>query len=144
MKKGVRIGELAGACGVSPDTIRFYERKGLLPQPRRTGAGHRIYDDSAPGRVMFIRRAHEIGLSLADVHELLRLRERGHSLCGPLAERLAARLTAVEQKLDELTQTRRVLKENIERCDESGRDSCPVVEFIENRSSPQASIRREA
>jgi DNA-binding transcriptional MerR regulator len=132
MKKGVRIGQLAADCGVTPDTIRFYERKGLLPQPRRTGAGHRVYDDAAVQRVRFIRRSHEMGLSLADVQELLRTRDRGVALCRPLAERLRARLRAVEQKLGELTATRRVLAENLERCGNAEGRACPVVEFLEN------------
>jgi MerR family copper efflux transcriptional regulator len=134
MKKGVRIGQLAGACGVSPDTIRFYERKGLLPEPRRTGAGHRVYDETAVQRVQFIRRAHEIGLTLADTQELIRTRERGLPLCRPLTERLRTRLRAVEQKVEEMAATRRVLAENLDRCEDAGGRNCPVVHFLERGS----------
>jgi MerR family mercuric resistance operon transcriptional regulator len=134
MKKGVRIGQVAAACGVSPDTIRFYERRGLLPQPRRTGAGHRVYDDSSVERVRFIRRAHEIGLSLADVQALLRLRDRKQGMCRALGERLQAQLGAVERKLEALAATRRVLARNLARCEESTEGSCPVVEFLESGS----------
>jgi DNA-binding transcriptional MerR regulator len=136
MKKGTRIGELAAACGVTPDTIRFYERKGLLPQPRRTGAGHRVYDDSAVNRLKFIRRSHEIGLSLADVQTLMRTREQGSSMCRALGERLRARLQAVDQKLDELSTTRRALVDTIELCDGSGGPTCPVVEYLEHGKPP--------
>jgi MerR family mercuric resistance operon transcriptional regulator len=137
MKKGVRIGELAAACGVTPDTVRFYERKGLLPQPRRTGAGHRVYDyEAAVERLKFIRRAHEIGLSLADVQTLARTRANGQSLCRVLGERLRARLQVVDDKLQELSHTRTALEKSIELCENGGNHSCPMVEYLERGTEP--------
>src|SRR5258708_38101866 len=75
MIEGIRIGELAERAGVSRDTVRFYERKGLLPRPRRTASQYRVYDEETAARLHFIRRGQEIGLTLEDIRELLRLHE---------------------------------------------------------------------
>src|SRR5260370_24352878 len=74
MIEGVRIGELAERAGVSRDTVRFYERKGLLPRPRRIAAQYRVYDEETAARLHFIP-GQEIGLTLDDIRELLRLHE---------------------------------------------------------------------
>jgi DNA-binding transcriptional MerR regulator len=63
MKNGLKIGELAERCGVSRDTIRFYEREGLLPRPQRTPALYRVYGDEDEGRLLFIRQAQALGLT---------------------------------------------------------------------------------
>src|SRR5437588_12984334 len=75
MDNGIKIGELASRCGVSRDTLRFYERLGLLRTPRRTAARHRLYDREAAVRLRFIRGAQRLGLTLEDISELLRIRE---------------------------------------------------------------------
>jgi DNA-binding transcriptional MerR regulator len=73
MRDGFTIGELALACGVSRDTVRFYERERLLPPARRTAAGYRLYGENEAGRVRLIRRAKSMGLTLEDIRELLRV-----------------------------------------------------------------------
>jgi len=75
MNNGIKIGELAARYGVSRDTVRFYERPGLLRTPRRTAARHRRYDREAVVRLRFIRGAQQLGLTLDDIRQLLRLRE---------------------------------------------------------------------
>jgi DNA-binding transcriptional MerR regulator len=73
MRDGLTIGRLAGACGVSRDTVRFYERERLLPPARRTASGYRLYGEDEARRVRFIRRAQSMGLTLDDIRELLRV-----------------------------------------------------------------------
>ena len=67
LSEGLRIGELSERCGVSPDTVRFYEREGLLPRPRRTASRYRVCDEEDEGRLRFIRRAQALGLTLDDI-----------------------------------------------------------------------------
>jgi MerR family copper efflux transcriptional regulator len=126
--EGLKIGELAGRCGVSRDTIRFYEREGLLPRPRRTASQYRVYDDAAENRVRFIRRAQQMGLSLNDVRELLRLQAlKTPEECHRVAERLRARIEAVDRQIEALRAFRRQLAQNLERCERATSESCPVI-----------------
>src|SRR5690349_24171477 len=81
--RGLRVAELADAVGLSPDTIRYYERAGLLPPPARTRAGYRAYDASAVERLRFIQGAQRLGLKLGDIRDLLAVRDTGTCPCGP-------------------------------------------------------------
>src|SRR4051812_43447304 len=84
--RGRTVAELAAAVGVPPDTVRYYERAGLLPPPRRTPAGYRSYDDGAVDRMRFIQGAQRLGLRLADVRSLLEIRDTGRCPCEPAGE----------------------------------------------------------
>ncbi|MCE7080611.1 heavy metal-responsive transcriptional regulator [Streptomyces sp. ST2-7A] len=106
----MRIGSLAHAAGVTTRTVRFWERAGLLPEPPRTPAGYRDYPRESADRVMFIRRAQAAGLSLAEIREVLWLRE-GRAAPDGRAERLiAAHLDRVEERIEELNRTRETLR----------------------------------
>ena len=127
MTERIRIGELAARCGVTRDTIRFYEREGLLPRPRRTASRHRVYDGRAEEQVRFIRRSQVLGLSLGDIRRLLPLRESGAAACHRAAEILRARLDAYEERIATFDRFRELLKEGLGRCDESGSGSCRLL-----------------
>jgi len=100
-----RISELARRSGFSPSTLRFYETVGLLPDPDRTGAGYRVYDEATLDRLEFIARAKTMGLSLGDIAELVALWADGP--CAPVQDRLKdlldAKVTEVRTQLDELS-----------------------------------------
>ncbi len=128
MRNGLRIGELASRCGVSQHTIRFYEKEGLLPTPRRTPSRYRVYGDGDASRLLFIRQAQALGLTLEDIRELARhdqLRTPGQ--CRRVAGLLRERIEAIDQKLTELKTFRRQLAESLERCEKADSDACPVV-----------------
>jgi len=128
MIDGLKIGELAGRCGVTRDTIRFYERQGLLPPPERTASRYRIYSGDDVSRVSFIRQAQGIGLSLDDIRELLRIRRLNTpEQCRRVAARLRIRLKALEEKLARLQAFRDSLSEALSRCEEADAECCPVV-----------------
>ncbi len=101
---GLRIGALAARAGTSADTVRYYERRGLLGPPQRTSSGYRVYQDEALRRLQFIRRAKRLGFSLDDIRGLLGLAEDG--ACRPLRRQVAALLrreiAICETKLTEL------------------------------------------
>ncbi|WP_165988191.1 heavy metal-responsive transcriptional regulator [Streptomyces sp. YIM 98790] len=107
----MRIGSLAHAAGVSPKTVRFYEKAGLLPEPPRTPSGYRDYPPEAADRLVFIRRAQGAGFSLAEIRDMLRLREDGRPPCEHAHGRLRDQLRQVEQRIQELEGTRAVLRE---------------------------------
>lgn len=128
MKDGLTIGELAGRCGVSRDTVRFYERERLMPRPRRTAAGYRVYDAVDEQRLLFIRRAQSVGLTLEDIAELIRLHdEHSPAECRTVGERLAQRIAVLEAKIAELQAFRTQLRESLRRCETTQTPSCPVV-----------------
>lgn len=128
MQDGLRIGELARACDVSRDTLRFYEREKLLPAPRRSASGYRLYREEDAARVRFVRRAQAIGLTLDDVRELLRIRHaRTPEECRRVAARLRARIGVIDQKISQLRDFREELASNLARCESAHNRGCPVV-----------------
>lgn len=128
MSDGLTIGDLATRCGVSRDTIRFYEREGLLPRPRRTPARYRVYSDEDAGRLLFIRQAQALGLTLDGIRELVqheRLRTPGQ--CRRVAGLLRERIATIDRRLAELKTFRRQLAQSLARCEQADTEACPVV-----------------
>jgi DNA-binding transcriptional MerR regulator len=105
-QRGMRIGELAAATSLSPDTIRYYEKAGLLPDPARTPAGYRAYGPEAVDRLHFIQGAQRLGLRLEDIRNLLAIRDTGTCPCEPAADFLARRLTEVDAQIRRLESLR--------------------------------------
>jgi DNA-binding transcriptional MerR regulator len=97
------ISSLADDFGVSPDTLRYYERLGLLCPADRTASGYRLYDDGARERLGFIRAAQRMGLRLADIKELLAIKDQGRCVCGHTDEVVTRRLAEVNDELGRLT-----------------------------------------
>ncbi len=98
----MRIGEVATATGLDTQTIRFYERKGLLPQPRRGPNSYRVYDPSTITRLQFIRSGQGAGLTLAEITTILELREEGATPCAHVRALLSAKLRKIESRQREL------------------------------------------
>ncbi len=99
----VKIGELANACDVPTQTIRFYEKRGLLPEPTRLPNGYRSYDDSTIERITFIRRSQAAGLTLAEIGGVLNVRAEGNTPCSHVSALLTSKLTEVQDRIAELT-----------------------------------------
>lgn len=142
MVDGLKIGELAARSGVSRDTIRFYEREGLLPRPLRTPALYRIYTAEDEGRLRFIRQAQALGLTLDDIRELVHQQQlRTPGECRRVATLLRERIEAIDRKLAELRAFRRQLALSLEQCEKADGEACPVVLSL---SPPKARQRRES
>lgn len=120
----MRIGELATAAGVTTKTLRFYETAELLPPPQRTASGYRNYDAQTLDRLSFIRSAQRAGLTLAQISEILAIRDRGYAPCQHMAEQVARRLQEVDQRLAELRATRRELRHLRDRLAELDPTEC--------------------
>jgi DNA-binding transcriptional MerR regulator len=109
-KEFLRAGELARAAGVSTDTLRHYERKGVLARPRRSANGYREYPAEALARVLLVRRALAVGFTLDELAQILRARERGGAPCREVRELAARKLASVEERLRELAAVREELR----------------------------------
>ena len=125
------IGRIAQSAGVAIDTIRFYEREGLLPEPRRRPSGYREYDQSAIARLRFIRRAKDLGFTLEEIRELLALSADRHGGVEGVRERAAARLQAIDERIAELQRVRDGLAELVEACPGHGApEDCPILKAL--------------
>jgi DNA-binding transcriptional MerR regulator len=102
-KRGMRVAELANTVGISPDTVRYYEKVRLLPQPDRSATGYREYDGSAIDRLRFIQGAQRLGLKLSDIGDLLAIRDTGECPCEPAEHLLSRRLAEVDAEIGRLT-----------------------------------------
>ena len=133
----VGLGSLAGkppygAAGVGVETIRFYEREGLLEKPPRTGAGYRQYPAESVTRVRFIRSAKDLGFTLKEILELLELRVDPDKSCADVRALARAKIVDVDEKMAELARIRSALKRLAKACRGSGPTSeCPILDAIE-------------
>jgi DNA-binding transcriptional MerR regulator len=121
------IGRLAKEAGVGIDTVRFYEREGLLAEAPRTASGYRVYSADAAERLKFIRGAKALGFTLEDIAELLKLSEDGQSRA-KLKAIAARRVADLERRLREMKKMRNVLSHHVRHC--SGRGAvkgCPII-----------------
>src|SRR5882724_8816830 len=114
-EKQLLIGRLAKLSGVRPDTIRFYERSGLLPKPSRMASGYRVYNDAALNQVRFIRKAQSLGFSLDEIRRIMNLRGEGKETCRCVISMAEATLAESETKLDELRKFKDTLATNLTR-----------------------------
>lgn len=132
--KPFTIGKVAKATGVGVETIRFYERRGLIAQPRRpNGGGARDYDADTVARLRFIRQAKDIGFSLAEIGELLSLRDDGEAGCGTVRARAISKRRDIEDKLLKLREMRNLLDDLIAGCPGKGHLSeCTILEAMES------------
>jgi MerR family transcriptional regulator, copper efflux regulator len=110
------IGRVASAAGVSIDTLRFYERQGLVARPRRNFSGYRLYSDDVLDRLDFIHDAKEIGFSLREIRELLSLGVKSTRECGAVTRKAEAKLVAMNEEIKRLNRMRRTLEKMIEDC----------------------------
>ena len=126
MKEKLTIGRLAQAAGVNVETIRYYQRRGLLDEPEKPLGGYRRYTDSSAGRVSFIKRAQQLGFTLEEVKGLLKL-EDGQS-CRETRLLAEHKLAIIEARIADLNRMRRLLKDLIAECEEGKRPrSCPII-----------------
>lgn len=130
------IGELAADAGVNVETVRFYERKGLIAQPSRPEAGYRKYDDQTSRRIRFIREAQELGFSLTEIRQLLTLRVDPTTSCADVKDAAKARIVSIDEKIATLKTMRKALVEITNSCSGSGPTTeCPILDALDRAAT---------
>lgn len=139
--QGLSIGQAAKAAGTGAETIRYYEKIGLLPKPARTSGNYRSYGASEVSRLTFIRRARDLGFSLDQVRTLLSLSDDRQKSCVEVDEIARAHLEAVERKIAGLTALKRELSSVISQCGKDMIADCRILEALGSRERYQTAYR---
>ncbi|MGH9720458.1 MAG: heavy metal-responsive transcriptional regulator [Bryobacteraceae bacterium] len=130
---------LAKRARVNVETLRYYERFGLLPSPRRSASGYRLYDEAAVERVRFIKSAQQVGFSLREIRDLLNLRANPQAQCRDLAARGRAKLAELNERIRELQSMEENLRLLLRSCPGSRRlDDCMVISSLASPSRPES------
>lgn len=124
------IGQLGQATGTKVETVRYYEKIGLLPEPRRTAGNYRLYAAAHVERLGFIRRARDLGFSIEDVRELLKLAAHGEQPCEEVDQLVERHLEATERKIKALTRLRRELRGTLTSCKGGRVAECRVIHAL--------------
>lgn len=142
---GLTISKLAAAAGVGVPTVRYYERRGLLPKPQRRASGYRDFDHASVRRIRFIRQAKELGFTLRDVSALLKLRVTPGSDCAAVRARAAGKLAEVTARLAELERIRDALAKLVAACPAGGPVThCTILDALEAPVARPSSARGRA
>jgi MerR family transcriptional regulator, mercuric resistance operon regulatory protein len=129
-QQDVTIGALSRQANVPIETVRYYERSGLMPKPPRSGGGHRLYSRDHLKRLVFIRRGRELGFSLKELRALLGLVDGGNYTCGEVKALSDRHLVDVRQKIADLRRLEKTLKEISSQCKEEAVPECPIIEGL--------------
>ncbi len=126
------IGKLAKRADVNIETIRYYERRGLIPKPRRRESGYREYSDETTKRILFIKRAKDLGFSLKEINELLSLKLDPRTSCSEVRKKAEIKIEDIEGKIKTLRKMKKALLKLTMVCSGSGPVSeCPILEALE-------------
>lgn len=135
--KYLTIGQLAQQAGVGVETVRFYERRGLLAEPDRKVSGYRQYQEEVVERLQFIRSAKELGFTLKEIKELLSLRIDPSSSCADVKRRAEAKIADIDSKLRALRKMKQALVKLTQACSgQAPTSECPILESLEGKRTP--------
>jgi Hg(II)-responsive transcriptional regulator len=131
----LRTGQVAHAAGVNVETLRYYERRGILAEPRRQRSGYRAYSPDAVSIVRFVKRAQDLGFTLAEIEDLLALRESEGRACSEVRAVAHAKIDEIDHKLTQLRAMRRALAKLVATCDAgAAARACPILEALDDRT----------
>ena len=140
----MKISELAKRGGVTVETIRFYQRKGLIDRPVRPLSGFRTYSEESLARVRFIRSAKELGFSLKEIAELLSLRLHLNASCLAVKEQAQDKISDIERKMAVLGRMKAALSDLVESCSGKGpMRKCPILDSLEGNRKGDLMDRKE-
>ncbi|MEK4010204.1 Hg(II)-responsive transcriptional regulator [Peribacillus sp. FSL M8-0224] len=134
------ISELANKCGVNKETIRYYERFGLIPEPTRTNTGYRTYQDVTVNRIQFIKRMQDLGFSLSEIDKLLGVVDKDDERCMDMYDFVIQKIDEVQKKIRDLKKIEQMLNNLKECCPvEKTLHECPIIETLmsENKKTEE-------
>lgn len=132
-RETLRTGEVAARSGVNVQTLRYYERRGLLKEPDRRASGYRRYPQDAVQLIRFIKRAQELGFTLTEIEDLLRLRTDQRASCLQVRTRAQAKIESIDEKLRSLRAMKRALGVLVSSCTSDGSvRECPILEALDD------------
>lgn len=141
---GMTIGKVARRTGLGIDTIRFYEREGLIPEPARRPSGYRDYGPDVLERLHFIRRAKELGFSLKEITELLSLRVDEERTCDEVYRRTSEKIAAIETRIRHLERIKAALVDMAAACRGTGpQGDCPILDALEHDDATFDTFERQ-
>jgi len=139
MDSGLKIGELASRAGVTAKAIRFYERKRILPPAKRAANRYRLYDDDAVGMLTFVKQATNLGLTLAEIREIIAIRQGGRPPCAHVHRLLRDKAAELDRKLNDLLEVRRRIRRSLR---EWKRESVGVAAVCPHIEVPARGLRK--
>ncbi|MEX0721571.1 MAG: MerR family transcriptional regulator [Balneolaceae bacterium] len=131
-----KIGKTAELSGVNKETVRYYEKRGLIPKPDRRRSGYRIFTKRHIRQIKFIKRAQELGFTLSEIKELLELRLSNGTTCSEIKNEAQQKHQDVLEKIEDLQRIKNTLIDLIDSCDGEGpKDACPILKALEGDKS---------
>jgi Hg(II)-responsive transcriptional regulator len=132
----LKVGEIAKKIGVNVETLRFYEKIKIMPQPKRMESRYRIYDELDLKRLLFIKRAKELGFTLKEIKELLNIKIESTATCGDVKHLAEHKLTDIEERIKDLKSIKNVIVKLVNQCvcEELSTDECPILEVIDPKT----------
>lgn len=130
-----KVGDIAEKVGVNVETLRYYEKIKIMPKPKRKESRYRYYDELDLKRLLFIKRAKELGFTLKEIKELLNLKIESTATCGDVKHLAEHKLNDIEERLRDLKNIKNVLLKLINQCvcEELSTDECPILEVVESK-----------
>lgn len=144
--KQLTVGKLAKSAGINVETVRFYERVGILPPPEKSAAGYRIYTEQSVNRLRFVCRAKALGFSLEEIKGLLALYQKPNTDCEEICHQARLKYTDIEQRIADLMKIRDALKQLEKDCPGGGRslDECTITQCLySKRELPLSTDKRK-
>jgi Cu(I)-responsive transcriptional regulator len=142
--EGMNIGEASGKAGVTPKMVRHYESLGLLPKVHRTESGYRIYTNSEVHTLRFIKRSRDLGFSIAEISELVKLWQDRRRPSSSVKKVASAHLAELDRKIKEMESMRKTLAHLIHCCQGDHRPDCPILQDLEGAAPPAPARARNS
>lgn len=138
-----RSGDISKLCSVNKETLRYYERKGLIAEPVRSDAGYRLYPEDSINRIKFIKRIQELGFTLSEINKLLGVVDKDDVRCADMNDFVVQKLQEVQFKIRDLQRIETMLKDLQNRCpDKKAIHDCPIIEaLIDNDQEEKEGIQ---
>lgn len=138
-----KIGDVARRADVNKETVRYYEKRELIPQPDRRRSGYRIFTQRHIDQIKFIKRAQELGFTLSEIKELLGLRMDEDTTCSEIKQEARQKYQDITEKIEDLNRIKETLVELIDSCSGGGpKGDCPILEALEGESKTGRELRK--